>query len=267
MTGMTSGQPIPSALDRVAEITARARGKRLAVFLDYDGTLTPIVDRPEDALMGEQMRATVARLATHRMVAVVSGRDLADVRNRVGLAGLVYAGSHGFDIAGPGGLEQVLPQAREAVPALDAAERSLLAALGGIGGALVERKRFTIAVHYRLVREAEVPAVERAVDAALARHPGLRKRHGKKVFELQPDVAWDKGAAVRWLLEALALDGPDVLPIYVGDDLTDEDAFRALAGRGIGVVVLDTPRATAAGYALREPTEVRVFLDALASLL
>jgi alpha,alpha-trehalase len=200
------------------------------------------------------------------MVAVVSGRDLADVRDRVGLADLVYAGSHGFDIAGPGGLEQVLPRVRESIPALDAAERGLLDALGGIDGALVERKRFTIAVHYRLVREGEVPAVERAVDAALAEHPGLRKRHGKKVLELQPDGAWDKGAAVRWLLGALELDGPDVLPIYLGDDLTDEDAFRALAGRGIGVAVLDAPRATAAGYALRDPSEVRVFLAALAAM-
>lgn len=263
---MTSGRPIPSALDRIAEIAERARGRRLAVFLDYDGTLTPIMDRPEDAVMGESMRAAVARLASRRMVAVVSGRDLPDVRVRVGLADLVYAGSHGFEIAGPRGLQQVLPQAREAVPALDVAERTLLAATDGIDGALVERKRFTIAVHYRLVREAEVPAVERAVDAALARHPALRKRHGRKVFELQPDGAWDKGAAVRWLLEALELDGPDVLPVYVGDDLTDEDAFRALAGRGIGVVVLDAPRATAAGYALRDPGEVRVFLAALATL-
>jgi trehalose 6-phosphate phosphatase len=263
---MISGPSIPSALDRIAEITARARGKRLAVFLDYDGTLTPIVDRPEDAVMGQPMRETVARLASHRMVAVVSGRDLPDVRERVGLTGLVYAGSHGFDIAGPGGLEQVLPQAREVVPALDTAERSLVSAIDGIDGALVERKRFTIAVHYRLVRQSEVPAVERAVDAALADHPGLRKRHGKKVFELQPDVAWDKGAAVRWLLEALDLDGPDVLPVYVGDDLTDEDAFRALASRGIGVAVLDAPRATDAGYAVRDPDEVRIFLDALEAM-
>ncbi len=263
---MTSGPPIPSALDRIAEVMAQALGKRLAVFLDYDGTLTPIVDLPEDAVMGQPMRETVARLASRRMVAVVSGRDLPDVRERVGLPGLVYAGSHGFDIAGPGGLEQVLPQAREVVPALDTAERSLLAAIDNIDGALVERKQFTIAVHYRLVRQSEVPAVERAVDAALALHSGLRKRHGKKVFELQPDVAWDKGAAVRWLLEALELDGSDVLPIYVGDDLTDEDAFRALAGRGIGVAVLDAPRTTAAGYAVRDPSEVRVFLDALAAM-
>ncbi|MCG6874281.1 MAG: trehalose-phosphatase [Betaproteobacteria bacterium] len=260
---MSAGHSLPSAIDRIGEITAAARGKRLAVFLDYDGTLTPIVDRPQDARLDDAMRATVARLATRCMVAIVSGRDLADVRDRVMLANLVYAGSHGFEIAGPGGLQQVLPGAQERVPALNDAEQKLHAALSGVEGALAERKRFTIAVHYRLVREADVPLVDGAVDAALAEHPGLRKRHGKKVFELQPDVAWDKGAAVRWLLDALDLDGPDVLPIYVGDDLTDEDAFRALAGRGIGVVVLDAPRETAAGYALRSPGEVREFLGAL----
>lgn len=244
-----------------------ARGKRLAVFLDYDGTLTPIVDRPHDAVMQERMRATVARLATRCPVAVVSGRDLLDVRERVGLANLIYAGSHGFDIAGPAGLQQALPQAQGAIPTLDAVERDLGAALGGIDGVLLERKRFTIAVHYRLVREAEVPAVHLAVDAGLAEHPGLRKRHGKKVLELQPDLAWDKGAAVRWLLRSLSLDRPEVLPIYVGDDVTDEDAFRALAGDGLGFAVLDTPRPTAAQFRLTDPDEVRVLLGALADAM
>ncbi len=261
-----AGAPLalPSALERVGEIAANARTRRLAVFLDYDGTLTPIVDRPEAAVLADSTRAAIARLAERCPVAVVSGRDLDDVRSRVGLAKLVYAGSHGFDIGGPPGLRRALPQALDAVPALDAAERELRAALGAIDGALVERKRFTIAVHYRLVRESEVAEVERAVDAAVCEHRGLRKRLGKKVFEVQPDVAWDKGAAVRWLLAALDLDGPDALAVFLGDDLTDEDAFRALAGRGIGVAVLDAPRPTAATYALRDPDEVRVFLEALA---
>ncbi len=245
------------------EIQARLRGRRLAAFLDYDGTLTPIVPRPELAVLADGMRAALERLARLAPVAVVSGRDLADVRARVGLE-LVYAGSHGFDIAGPGGVRFEHPRGLAALPALDAAERQLRAALAGVEGVLVERKRFTLAVHYRQVRAAFTPAVERAVDAALGTPAPLRKMRGKNVFELLPDLDWDKGAAVLWLLEALALAGNDVLPLYAGDDVTDEDAFRALQGRGLGIVVAAEPRATAARYRLRDPEEVGAFLEALA---
>jgi trehalose-phosphatase len=100
------------------------------------------------------------------------------------------------------------------------------------------------------------------VDHALARHPGLRKTPGKMVFELQPDVDWGKGCAVLWLIEALGLQ--DALPLYIADDVTDEDAFRALEGRGVGIAVLDAPRATAARYALPDTDAVREFLAALA---
>jgi alpha,alpha-trehalase len=257
----------PSALERIEDIARGLRGRRVAVFLDYDGTLTPIVDRPEQATLSEPMRRAVARLARSCPVAIVSGRDLPDVRALVGLDMLSYAGSHGFDIAGPGGPHAPPPKATEALPALDAAERRLRDALADVEGATVERKRFSIAVHYRLVPAGGVDAIERAVDDVHRAQPGLRRRAGTKVFELQPAVDWDKGAAVRHLLQGLGLDGPDASPVYVGDDLTDEDAFRTLAQGGVGVVVLDTPRETAATYRLRNPEEVRRLLDELAAAL
>lgn len=257
---------IPSALDRMPEIAACLRQRRPAIFLDYDGTLTPIVERPEEARMDEETRALVARLATLCPVAVVSGRDLPDVRARVGLD-LYYAGSHGFDIAGPGGLRHAHERAVAAEPVLDAAEHDLRRALAAIAGARVERKRFSIATHYRMVRSAELPAVERAVNGVRARHAGLRRGRGKKVIELLPALDWDKGAAVLWLLRALELDAADVLPIYVGDDLTDERAFRALATRGLGIVVREKPRPTLARYRLCDPAEVRGFLATIAGLL
>lgn len=254
-----------AALEHLEEITARMRDRKLAVFLDFDGTLAPIVARPELAGLDPPTREAVERLARLCTVAVVSGRDADDVRARAGIKGIYYAGSHGFEIVGPGGLHQQHAKGVEALPALDAAERELRSAVAAIDGALVERKRFSIATHYRLVAEGDWPAVEHAVDQALRRHPGLRKGHGKRVFELQPDIDWDKGAAVDWLLQKLELHTPDVLPVYIGDDVTDEDALRALAGRGLGVVVLDEPRPTAAQYRLRDPDQVRVFLEALST--
>ncbi|HPQ60754.1 MAG TPA: trehalose-phosphatase, partial [Syntrophales bacterium] len=128
---------------------------------------------------------------------------------------------------------------------------------------LVERKKFSIAVHYRKVRQEEVPQVEDRVDRVLEQSSGLRKSFGKKVFELQPEIDWNKGKALFWVLDALDLDGPDVLPFYIGDDTTDEDAFRAIEDRGIGIVVMNRPRPTRARYALKDPDAVGRFLESL----
>lgn len=255
------------AIDHIAGIRARLAGKRPAVFLDYDGTLTPIVARPDLAVLSDKMRTRVARLAELCTVAIVSGRDRADVSRLVGLDGLVYAGSHGFDIAGPGGLAKEHERAAEFLPALERAEERLRRGLAGIEGALVERKKFAIAVHYRLVAEEEVARMERAVAAVAAELPDLRRTAGKKVFELRPRIDWDKGKAVLWLLGALGLRDAEVLAFYVGDDETDEDAFVALEGRGIGILVADGRQPSAASYRLADPDEVARFLGEIAAML
>lgn len=258
---------LPSALTAKVEIATRLGGKRLALFLDYDGTLTPIVSQPEYALLADDMRAVLKRLASLCTVAIMSGRDRGDVEGLVGLPELIYAGSHGFDIAGPRGLRLEYAGGVECLPHLDAAEAELEPFVASVPGARVERKRFAIAVHYRNVAEAKVSSVEAGVREILARHEGLRMSGGKKVFELRPDIDWDKGRAVIWLLEALGLDTEGVIPMYVGDDVTDEDAFRALHGRGLGVVVGEPPYPTRATYSLRDTDEVQRFLGELVNLL
>ena len=250
---------IPSALEHVQEI-ARS-GDRLAVFLDYDGTLTPIVSHPEDAWLSDSMRQTLRSLAARLPVAILSGRDLDDVRGRVHVDGIVYAGSHGFDIAGAGGLRRELGAAY--LPVLDAAETELREALDEIPGAQLERKHFSVAAHYRNVNEDDAFRVALAVDAVAGRHRELRRIDGKKVYELLPDIDWNKGKAVLWLLEALGLERENVRPIYIGDDNTDEDAFRALKERGVGILVSERSQPTAASYSLRDPPEVERFLHAL----
>src|SRR5213596_219019 len=256
---------IPSALEHVQEI-ARS-GDRLAIFLDYDGTLTPIVSHPEDAWLSESMRQTLQSLAARVPVAILSGRDLDDVRGRVLVDGIVYAGSHGFDIAGAGGLRRELGAAY--LPVLDKAETELREALDEIPGAQLERKHFSVAAHYRNVNESDLTEVQRVVDTVAARHPELRRISGKKVYELLPDVAWDKGKAVLWLLETLGLESRSggIRPIYIGDDRTDEDAFRATKQRGIGILVSEQSQPTAARYSLKNPAEVERFLRALGAAL
>jgi trehalose 6-phosphate phosphatase len=255
-----------NALAAFAQIQARLAGKRASVFLDYDGTLTPIVTRPDLAILSDGMRVILRGLAAKCSVAVVSGRDLADVRRLVGLDDIVYAGSHGFDISGPGGLAIQHKQGAAFSEAVGRAAEMLATAVQSIEGALVEPKRFAVAVHYRQVAEKDLAAVEAAVDKALDAVPELRKAHGKKVFELRPRFDWDKGKAVRWLMEALGQTGAGVVPFYLGDDLTDEDAFAALADDGVTIYV-GAPHRTAARYLLDDTDQVGTFLTELTRVL
>jgi alpha,alpha-trehalase len=261
------GKTLPSALDREEEIGQRLSGRRLAVFLDYDGTLTPIVDRPELAVMSAGVRAVVRRLAASCTTAIVSGRSRARVFEFVGIDEIFYAGSHGLDIAGPRGSRILHEEGRSFLPVIDKAYEELKEQVKDIDGGLVEHTGFSISVHYRLVPEGQVPVIEGVVDRVLSRWPRLRKMHGKMVFELRPRMEWDKGKAVLWILRALDLDVPDVIPLYLGDDTTDEDAFREVRDRGIGILVAETPRPSAASYCLRNPLEVKQFLEVLITLV
>jgi alpha,alpha-trehalase len=256
---------IPSALEHVQEIAGSSG--RVAVFLDYDGTLTPIVSHPENAWLADSMRQTLRELAARVPVAVLSGRDLDNVRQRVDIDGIIYGGSHGFDVAGPHGLRKQV--ATEFLPKLDTTEKELHEALDGIPGARVERKHFSVAAHYRNVRESAVPDVQRAVSEVTARHCDLRRIHGKKVYELLPAIDWNKGKAVLWLVQMLGLESRSggIRPIYIGDDATDEDAFGVLGQDGTGILVSEQSRPTAARYSLKNPLEVERFLRALTAYL
>lgn len=233
-----------------------------AVFLDYDGTLTPIVDRPEDATLSDPMRQTLRRLADRLLVSIVSGRDVDVVAEFVGLDQLIYVGSHGLDIAGPSdqGLRKEL--AREYLDALDEAEAALRRRTQGIDGVVVERKRFSVSTHVRLAAPGGRDRVDEIVAAVGRGCPSLRREGGKMVFELRPDIDWDKGRAVNWLLDATGHPADDAL--FLGDDLTDETVFQALAGRGTGIIVADTNRPTAATLRLDSVDEVRTLLERMA---
>lgn len=256
---------LPSALASMNDIMARIDEKQLAVFVDFDGTLTPIVDRPELAVLGEAMRAVLKRLARAFPTTVISGRALDDVKRLVDVAEVFYAGNHGLQIAGPAQTHIKHEQSVEYLDAMDVAYHAIQSQVGHIEGVVIEHKQFSLSVHYRLVADGKVPGIEAAVDNVIANEPRLRKHHGKKVFEVRPRIAWDKGKAVLWLLDTLALDAKAAIPIYIGDDVTDEDAFRVLKQRGIGIRVMHESAPSQAHYRLRDTAEVRTFLDALIS--
>jgi alpha,alpha-trehalase len=258
---------LPSAADWFGEIRRRLQGLEPAVFLDYDGVLTPIVQHPDLAVLSDETRQILADLASVLTVAVVSGRDVADVRDKVRLPGIYYAGSHGFDIISPTGepvIDERLERFQEYLAPLDKATDMLERELRDVEGSQVERKRFAIAVHYRRVREPDLERVEAAVRETAPHVPLLRVTTGKKIFEFRPDFDWDKGHALHWLQRELDLDRPDVTPLYLGDDTTDEDAFRVIRKQGIGIVVGRDGEDSHARYALEDTDEVAAFLGRLA---
>lgn len=249
-----------------------------------DGTLTPIVKDPDAALLSDEMRGVLSEVANLFPTAIVSGRGRIKLQSLIGLhdhQGLHYAGSHGFDISGPMGGDDSLRRkvASETLPVLKRASSQLVASVADFSGSQVEDNELAVSVHYRnLVDKQQLPALESCVDGVVSDHPGLSKHHGKCVFELRPRSNWHKGKAVEYLLDALTLGGPDVLPIYIGDDVSDEDAFAALSGRGLGIIVISDQdvaeyqanghpngRRTAATMRLCNTDDVRQFLGAFAA--
>jgi trehalose 6-phosphate phosphatase len=266
-TGDRRMSELPDGLHALNAMT----GRRPAVFFDFDGTLSDIVKNPDAARLVEGAADALTSLTAQCPVAILSGRDLADVRQRIGLPGIWYAGSHGFELTGPDGAHHENAEAAASIPVLKEAAAELADQLGGIPGVVVEHKRFGVAVHYRNAARDRIGEVAAAVRSA-GQRTGLRVTTGREVIELRPNVDWDKGKTLRWVLQHIRDDeqrGP-LLPIYLGDDITDEDAFDAVADDGVAIVVRhseDGDRATAATYALDNPGRAREFTERLARQL
>ncbi|XP_020580893.1 probable trehalose-phosphate phosphatase 6 isoform X1 [Phalaenopsis equestris] len=265
----------PSALSMFDEITRASKGKQVVMFLDYDGTLSPIVDDPDRAFMSDEMRDAVRDVSRYFPTAIVSGRCRNKVYNFVRLAELYYAGSHGMDIKVPAkgpsfkkanGKAVLFQPASKFFPMIDKLYRTLLEATKSTPGAKVENNKFCVSVHFRCVDEKRWRALADLVKSVMKEYPKLRLTAGRKVLEIRPIIKWDKGRAMEFLLESLGFaDCKDVFPVYIGDDLTDEDAFKVLRnrGQGFGILVSKIPKETSASYSLQEPSEVMEFLQRL----
>ncbi|QLL08445.1 trehalose-phosphatase [Mycobacterium vicinigordonae] len=263
-TGDKRISELPDALDVLSQIAGST-----AVFFDFDGTLSEIVNDPDAARPAHGVPEALQKLAARCPVAILSGRDLADVSKRVGLPGIWYAGSHGFELTAPDGTHHQNEDAAAAIPVLEQAAAELRGRLSSIPGVVVEHKRFGVAVHYRNAARDRVGEVSAAVRTA-GRRDALRVTTGREVIELRPDLDWDKGKTLRWVIEHLGPGSESLLPIYLGDDITDEDAFDAIREDGVPIMVRhsdDGDRATAAEYTLESPAAVAEFTDRLARQL
>lgn len=241
--------------DEVRQAIVGAR--RILLLLDFDGTLAPIVERPEMAKLSRETLSLLARLnrEPRATTAIISGRALFDLKQRVGM-NLIYAGNHGLEIEGHG-LNFEHPSLPHARPVIGRLASDLADALGPIDGVFVENKGLSLSIHYRRTDDSRIAEVVRVVESARAPYAyWVDLRYGKKVLEVRPKVQWDKGKAALWILRHLGDEG--VLPVCMGDDATDEDIFQSLP-ISISIKVGDEP--TAARYRVPGPDEVFAILQ------
>jgi trehalose-phosphatase len=237
------------------------------LVFDYDGTLTPIVKRPELVRLPSDVRRLLRTLAKRFKVAIISGRSLSDIKKRVGLDGIYYSGNHGFEISGPR-MKLVFPQAERARPIISKLCAELRRELKRVSGVIVEDKGLTASVHYRLVVRDKLKAVKKTLEKIVKPQVlsgRVRMTFGKKVFEIKPNLEWDKGRAVLWIIASVD-PKKKLVSLYFGDDQTDEDAFLALKDRGITVLVSKNRKKSHAKFFLRDVGEVKMFLERLVEI-
>ncbi|MBU9888466.1 MAG: trehalose-phosphatase [Candidatus Omnitrophica bacterium] len=255
-------------LGTIARIAARPL---LFLFLDYDGTLTPIVSGPSKARLSPSVRSLLHTLKRSEgiQVAIISGRSLVNLKRFVRVPGLICAGNHGFEMRGPG-LSYVHPMALALEPFFATITGKLRRALASFRGIRVEHKTFSVSVHYRQlrspgrIREARQTLLRELADF---KHTPVVLVTGKKVWELRPTAAWHKGKAVLWLLDRVRKGKQRYFPVFVGDDTTDEDAFHAVRKKGVGIKVCTGKKERSlARYYVRGPGEAVRFLRQVLSL-
>ncbi|MFW5933168.1 MAG: trehalose-phosphatase [Actinomycetota bacterium] len=256
----TSELPLAAPASLAAELGPA--DQRLLV-LDFDGVLSPIVAHYDQAVPVEGAVEALAALAEVTLVAVVSGRSVADLERRLGTLPIVLAGGHGAQLRLSDGRPDHLVDPATVAATLDATEQRVATLVDEVSGWLIERKQTSLAIHHRLADpstvDALLPRVRALFEQAATEPPGFELLEGKAVIELRP-AGVDKGRAV----DRLAEHAPTLQPLVLGDDVTDEDAFRAATAHGgDAVLVAEEPRPTAANHRLADPTAVVAFLESL----
>lgn len=249
-------------------IKQNLNNKFIALFLDYDGTISPIADNPETAFIPKETRQLLYKLLKSPVfrLAIISGRALKDIKEKIGIEGIIYAGNHGLEIEGP----KIKFESSSSVRYKETLQRikdGLNTKLSTIKGAFIEDKGLSLSIHYRLAdrsQTAKLKALLRESTILYTAKDKIRIEEGKKVFEIRPAVEWDKGKVVLWLLARwkFSLHDKDIMPVYLGDDISDEDAFGILRNKGL-TVFIGRPRPSYANYYLKDTREVYEFLNKL----
>ncbi len=252
-------------------IQALIKQRPLLICLDYDGTLSPIAPTPRQAILPIKTKQALRSLVASRgvSVAVISGRAISDVTSMVGLKNIIYSGNHGFEAEG-GGIKFRLRIPSAYNRTIVRLEKTLKNKYRTIQGVIVENKKPFLAVHYRLADKKDIPNIRKIFWETVKKtdiKQLIRTKTGKMILEIQPSINWDKGKIVLWLLtkKRSMAGGKNILSIYIGDDITDEDAFRALKNKGITVFV-GRSKTSCARYRLSGTDKVHAFLKRIVSL-
>lgn len=238
----------------------RIKGEdKILLMMDFDGTISPIVEDPKDAVLPKETREVLEGLGEndHITLAVISGRGLLDLKAKVGIEGIIYVGNHGMEAEG---IPPLLGGVSKRLEAMEEVSKILKEALGAIEGIIIEDKDLSISIHYRKADPLDEDRINIVVEEVIGPHKNtLNIFHGRKVVEVRPKGAFNKGDLARHLTNL----NPGALPIYIGDDFTDEDAFRTIREDGITINARKRVEGTAARYYLDGPREVRRFLEFL----
>lgn len=242
--------------------------RHILLAFDYDGTLTPIVKRPELARLSLTMKGLLKALSENPFfhLVIISGRPLNEIKKLVGIKKIIYAGNHGLELKGSD-FRYLNPRAKKFQPDILKIYKLLSKELAHLKGVLVENKGLSLSVHYRLVRGknnlAELNKIFYQVIKPFQAKEKIRLTFGKKVNEIRPPVKWDKGKCLKYLLRKTSPFNFKPLPVVLGDDRTDEDMFRAVKNKGISVFVGRPGKSSSARYYLRNVAEVKKFLEKL----
>ncbi len=251
--------------DKFVKIKEGLENIHTFLFLDYDGTLSAIADTPGKAVLTKEMKNILSSLSKRPdcTVAVISGRSIENIKKTIGLKNVIYAGNHGLEIDGPKikFSPAISSKYRKVISRL---KEELQSKISLIKGAFIEDKGLSLSLHYRLANKKQAPTIKTIFREAVIIDKVknlIKTKPGKMVLEVRPAVEWNKGKAVLWLLarKEFALKNKKAFPIYIGDDLTDEDAFYALRNKGITIFV-GRPKASYARYYLEDTDEVAEFL-------
>ena len=247
---------------------ALKKKKNVLLLLDFDGTLAPLMGRPDQAKLPPAVKRSLERLSKSRRIdiGIVSGRGLKDLMKLAGLKGIYYAGNHGLEIKSPKKLF-IHPSSKKYRPYIKKIESTLRRGVSGIKGAIVEDKGICLSLHYRLVAAKDIPklrSIFKDICAPYIKSGRIKVTTGKKIFEIRPPVPWHKGKAVKMIEKITRKKGG--LKVFIGDDLTDEDAFKALKKTDFPIRVV-RKKSSNARYYLKNPGEVERLIMKITKIL